>query len=134
MPTLPLPDDLREMLARPNPCTVTTLRSSGQPVSVATWYLLEGDRILVNMDATRRRLQHLRSDPRIALTVLDSEDWYTHVSFIGEVEEFTDDEDLVDIDRLAHHYTGKPYRNREDPRVNAWVRIDVWHGWGAART
>ena len=134
MPTLPFPDDVRRMLEQPNPCTVTTLRSDGAPVSVATWYLLDGDRILVNMDATRKRLGHLRADPRVALTVLDKDNWYTHVSVIGRVVEFADDEGLADIDRLSRHYGGRPYPDRESPRVSAWVEVDRWHGWGAAKT
>jgi PPOX class probable F420-dependent enzyme len=134
MPTLPFPDDVRRMLEQPNPCTVTTLRRDGTPVSVATWYLLDGDRILVNMDATRRRLAHLRADPRVALTVLDKDSWYTHVSVIGRVVEFADDEELADIDRLSRHYGGRPYPDRESPRVSAWVEVERWHGWGAAKT
>ena len=133
MPELPLPDDLRTLLSKPNPAVVATLRSDGQPVSVATWYLLEGDRVLVNMDATRVRVKHLRRDPRLTLTVLDEASWYTHVSLIGRVEEMVDDEGLVDIDRLSNHYAGRPYPDRESPRISAWMSIETWHGWGAAR-
>ena len=128
-----LPDEVRELLAKPNPAVVSTVRSDGQPVSVATWYLLDGDRILVNMDEGRRRLDHLRRDPRVSLTVLDEASWYTHVSVVGRVVEMRDDEGLVDIDRLSKHYSGRPYPNRERGRVSAWIEIDRWHGWGAAR-
>ncbi|MFC4786163.1 PPOX class F420-dependent oxidoreductase [Nocardioides sp. MAHUQ-72] len=134
MPELPFPDHVRELLTRPNPAVVSTLRSDGQPVSVATWYLLEkDDRVLLNMDHTRVRLKHLRRDPRLTLTVLDDFDWYTHVSLIGRVVEMTDDEGLVDIDRLSTHYADRPYPNRESPRVSAWMEIDKWHGWGATK-
>lgn len=128
-----LPDEVRELLAKPNPAVVSTVRSDGQPVSVATWYLLDGDRILVNMDEGRRRLDHLQRDPRVSLTVLDEASWYTHVSVVGRVVEMRDDEGLVDIDRLSKHYSGRPYPNRERGRVSAWIEIDRWHGWGAAR-
>lgn len=130
----PLPDDVRAMLAKPNPAVVTTLRPDGQPVSVATWYLLDGDRILVNMDEGRKRLEHLLSDPRVSLTVLDDEDWYTHVSVVGRVVETADDEGLADIDRLSDHYRGQPYPTRDRARVSAWIEIERWHGWGAAKT
>ena len=133
MPELPFPDDVRALLAKPNPAVVATLRSDGQPVSVATWYLLDGDRVLLNMDHTRVRLQHLRRDPRVTLTVLDQDSWYTHVSLIGRVQDLLDDDDLGDIDRISTHYTGKAYPNRESPRVSAWMTVDRWHGWGAAR-
>lgn len=133
MPTPPLPDDVRSLLAKPNPAVITTLREDGQPVSVATWYLLDGDRILVNMDGSRKRLQHLRNDPRVSVTVLDEESWYTHVSLVGRVTEFADDDGLEDIDRLSVHYTGNPYPDRESPRVSAWVEVERYHGWGKAK-
>jgi len=133
VPAPPLPDDLRALLEKPNPAVVSTLRKDGHPVSVATWYLLDGDRLLVNMDHTRVRLGHLRRDPRMSLTVLDEADWYTHVSLIGRVAEMTDDEGLADIDRLSQHYRGRPYPNRTSPRVSAWVEIEKYHGWGKAR-
>ncbi len=132
MPTGPLPDDVRELLAKPNPAVIVSLRPDGQPVSVATWYLLDGDRVLVNMDEGRKRLDYLRHDPRVSLTALDESSWYTHVSVQGRVVEFRDDPDLVDIDRLSTHYRGRPYPNRERRRVSAWIEVESWHGWGAA--
>lgn len=122
-------DDVRQFLARPNPAVIATVRPDGQPVTVATWYLLEGDRILVNMDAGRKRLRHLREDPRVSLTVL-AEDWYTHLSVQGRVVEWRDDDDLADIDRLARHYGRQRYPNRERPRVSAWIDVEHAHGWG----
>jgi PPOX class probable F420-dependent enzyme len=133
MPELPFPDHVRALLAKPNPAVVSTLRTDGQPVSVATWYLLEDDdRVLLNMDHTRVRLRHLRRDPRLTLTVLDETSWYTHVSLIGRVEELADDPDLSGIDRLSNHYRSRSYPDRDSPRVNAWMRVERWHGWGAA--
>ena len=132
MPTTPLPDDVRDLLAKPNPAVITTVRPDGQPVSVATWYLLDGDRILVNMDQGRKRLDYLRKDPRVSLTALDEAGWYTHVSVQGRVVELADDPDLADIDRLSRHYGNGAYPNRENGRVSAWIEVDSWHGWGAA--
>ena len=74
------------------------------------------------MDASRSRLDHLRRDPRVSLTVLDKDDWYSHVSLFGVVERMVDDPELADIDRLALRYQGRPYRNRTSKRVSAWVR------------
>lgn len=133
MPVPPLPDDVAELLARPNPAVMATVAADGRPVTVATWYLVEPDgRILLGLDATRARLKHLQRDPRVSLTALASDDWYTHVSVQGRVVSITDDEGLRDIDRLSVHYTGKPYPNRESPRVSVQVEVERWHGWGAA--
>lgn len=111
---------------------MATLAKDGRPVTVATWYLLEPDGgLLLNLDAERVRLRHLRRDPRIALTVLDGSDWGSHVSLQLSVVAVTDDGDLADIDALAMHYTGGRYPNRDRPRVSARCRIRSWHGWGA---
>ncbi|MEU8203242.1 PPOX class F420-dependent oxidoreductase [Streptosporangium sp. NPDC049046] len=129
----PLPDEAVAMLKKPNPAVITTLRPDGRPVSTATWYLWDDGRILVNMDEGRRRLDHMRSDPRVSLTVLDENGWYTHVSISGNVAEMYDDKDLSDIDRLSRQYTGKPYPQRDRGRVSAWIEIVNWHGWGALK-
>jgi PPOX class probable F420-dependent enzyme len=132
VPKPPLPDRVAELLRKPNPAVIASLRAGGQPVTVATWYLLEDDgRVLVNMDEGRKRLDYLRADPRTSLTALAEGDWYTHVSLQGRVVEMKDDEGLVDIDRLSQHYRGRRYDNRHRGRVSAWVEIDTWHGWGA---
>lgn len=129
----PLPLEAQELLARPNQCVIATLRKDGTPVTTATWYLWENGRALVNMDEGRVRLKHLRGDPRVSLTVVDSADWYSHVTLIGHVEEIYEDQGLADIDRIARHYTGRPYPNRERGRVSAWIAVDRWHGWGEHR-
>ncbi|MER6828674.1 PPOX class F420-dependent oxidoreductase [Streptosporangium sp. NPDC000563] len=129
----PLPDEAVAMLKKPNPAVITTLRPDGRPVSTATWYLWDDGRILVNMDEGRRRLDHMRGDPRVSLTVLDENGWYTHVSISGNVAEMYDDKDLSDIDRLSRQYTGKPYPQRDRGRVSAWIEIVNWHGWGALK-
>lgn len=133
MPRPPLPADVTTLLSRPNPAVMATIHPDGHPVTVATWYLLEDDgRVLLNLDAGRARLRHLRADPRISLTALAEGDWYTHVSVQGRVVATTEDEGLRDIDRLSRHYTGQPYPQRDRPRVSVLVEVDTWHGWGAA--
>ena len=134
MPHGPLPIEIREFLAQPNPAVMATVRKDGQPVTVATWYVLDGDELLLNLDAGRARLAHLRTEPRVSLTVLAGDDWYSHVSVQGRVTRIVDDEDLTDIDRISTHYTGHPYRVRDRPRVSVWSSIDSWHGWGSFRT
>ncbi|MGW3097104.1 PPOX class F420-dependent oxidoreductase [Streptomyces sp. NPDC001102] len=129
----PLPPEAQELLRRANPCVMATLRSDGTPVSTPTWYLWEDGRPLISLDEGRVRLQHLRRDPRVTLTVLDGDDWYTHVTLIGRVVEMNEDEGLADIDRISTHYTGKPYPDRVRPRVSAWIEVERWHGWGAMK-
>ena len=129
MPTPPLPPELDELLRRPNPAVVATLRPDGSPHTVATWYVWDGGRVLLNMDESRARLGFMRRDPRVALTVLDADSWYRQVTLLGRVVELVDDVELADIDRLSRHYSGEPFRDREHRRVSAWVEVETWHAW-----
>lgn len=129
MPTGPLPAGLVEFLTKPNPAVIATLNPDGVPNTVATWYLWDDGRVLVNMDAGRARLKNLRRDPRVSLTVLDEASWYNHVSLRGRVVSIEDDADLSDIDRLCRHYMGSPYADRERDSVSAWIAVETWHAW-----
>ncbi|MDH2445169.1 TIGR03618 family F420-dependent PPOX class oxidoreductase [Amnibacterium sp. CER49] len=126
-----LSPQVRDFLRLPNPAVMATVGTHGRPLSVATWYLLEDDDlVLLNLDGGRMRLQHLRDDPRVALTVLDGDDWGTHVSLQLDVTRIDDDADLADIDALATHYTGSAYPDRERPRVSVRAGIRRVHAWG----
>lgn len=131
---MPIPPEIEELLGAPNMAVIATLRPDGRPHSVPTWYEWSNGRILVNMDRTRRRLEHLRGDPRVALTVMPPEDWYSHVSFLGDVVEIREDPDLADIDRLAQRYRGEPYHDRERQSVTALIEPTSWFGWGRGRS
>jgi PPOX class probable F420-dependent enzyme len=130
MPSTNLTDAERAMLTKPNPAVISTIRSDGHPVSAATWYLLRDDHILVNMDVGRKRLAHMRKDPRVSLTVLDEASWYTHITLIGRVVDIYDDDGMADIDAVSQHYQGKLYPRRDRARVSALIEIDRVHGWG----
>lgn len=130
VPKPPLPVEVSQFLAKPNPAVIATVRADGQPVSVATWYVWDSGRVLVSMDEGRKRLDYLRQNPRVSLTVLAGDDWHTHVSLQGRVTELRDDSDLADLDRIARHYIGMAYPKRDRKRVSAWIEVDRWHGWG----
>lgn len=132
MPQPPLPEPTLALLRQANPAVIAVLMPDGQPMSVATWYLVEDDgTILVNMDDERARVSWMRKDARVALTALKDGEWYTHVSVRGRIVRWAVDEGLADIDRLSRHYSDQPYRVRDRPRVSAWLQIEHWHGWGA---
>lgn len=133
MPTPPLPASLVEFLSEPNPAVMATIAPDGSLHTAATWYLWEDGRVLINKDASRRRLAHLRNDPRVSLTVLGKDDWSRHVSLSGRVTSLEPDPDLEGIDRLARHYFGQPFPLRDGDRVSGWIEIDRWHAWAGAQ-
>ena len=132
MPKPPIPAEHQEVLAKPNPSIIGTVRPDGSPNTVATWYLWEDGRALVNMDEGRKRLEHLRNDPRVSLTVLDGDSWYRHITLHGRIT-LRDDPDLADIDRICTHYMGNPYSQRDRGRVTGTIEVESWHAWNGGR-
>lgn len=132
MPKPPLPEELSAFLARPNAAVIGTVTASGDPRTVATWYLWEDGRVLMNLDEGRARLDDLRRDPRASLTAL-GENWYRHVTLHGRIATLEDDSDFEGIDRISRHYMGQPYGHRERGRVNAWMDVESWHAWDGGK-
>ena len=129
-----LPEAALEFLRKPNPVVMATVTSKGRPITVATWYLIEDDGLLMLcMNADRARLKHLQSNGHVALTVLASDDFGTHLSIQGHVVSIKPDEGLADIDRLSRHFLRKDYPARESPLVTVHVAIDKWFGWSGGR-
>ena len=125
-----LPTHVTELLSRPCPAVIATVGPDGRPVSVITWYLLENDgHVLLSIDADNARgdrLEHLRRDPRLSLTVMDPQNWYTALTVVGRAVQFFDDEELAAVDRMGIHYTGETYPKRA-PRVAVRVAVDAWY-------
>ena len=120
------------MLAKPNPSIIGSVTPDGAPNTVATWYLWEDGRVLVNMDEGRKRLEYLRENPRVSITVLDDESWYRHITLHGTIS-LEPDEGLEDIDRICKHYMGDAYSQRDRGRVSGWIEVESWHAWNGGQ-
>jgi PPOX class probable F420-dependent enzyme len=129
MPKPPLPSALVDFLKQANPSVIGSVQPDGSPHTAATWYLWDDGRVLVNMAATRKRLDNMRADPHVSLTVLGQSNWYRQITLIGRIAEIADDADLDGIDRLSTQYTGEPYARREQKRVNGWIEVESWYAW-----
>jgi PPOX class probable F420-dependent enzyme len=132
MPKPPLPEEHLAVLAKPNPSIIGSVAPDGAPNTVATWYLWEDGRAIVNMDEGRKRLDYLRQEPRVSLTVLDGESWYRHITLHGRIT-LEDDAGLVDIDRISKHYTGNAYAQRDRGRVTGSIEVERWHAWNSGK-
>ena len=74
-------------------------------------------------------LQEVLTKPNPAIV---GTSWYRHITLHGTAT-LKDDPDREDIDRIARHYTGNAYANRDDGRVNAWIEVESWHAWNGGR-
>lgn len=105
-----LPDDVRELLDRPNLAHVATVMADGTPHAVPTWVgVLEGHIVFLT-DPRSQKARNLTSEPRISLSVADHEQPTRMAHIRGRVtRRLEGDEAWRMIDQLAQTYLGGPY-------------------------
>jgi len=119
-----LTESQREFLANPFVATATTLREDGSPHNTVVWMDTEGETVRFNTAEGRAKPKHLRSDPRVAITVIDPQNPFKWISVSGRAE-LTQDGADAHIDKLAKKYIDKdvyPWHNPDEPRVTVTIQ------------
>lgn len=114
----------RTFLENAFPGTVTTLREDGSPHNTVGWVDVTEDAVVFNTAEGRAKPEHLRNDPRAAITVIDPKDDHRWISVSGPAELTHEGADET-IDKLAKKYLGidsYPFRSQGERRVNVLVR------------
>ena len=65
MPRAPVTPAVDDFLKEARPAVMATVRSDGRPVTVACWYDWRDGQVLLSLDASAKRLEHLRSNPGV---------------------------------------------------------------------
>jgi PPOX class probable F420-dependent enzyme len=122
---VPLPDDVKALLDRPNFAHLCTLMPDGAPQSAPVWVAREGDHILVGTGESSLKARNTRRDPRVALSIVDMDDPYAEAQLRGRIVERRPDGALAGMDAIARKYTGQafPWRNPEG-RVVLVIGVD----------
>lgn len=105
-PRQPLPDGVLAFLSSGRHfATIATIDPDGAPRQAVIWYrMVDGD-IVINSKVGRRWPSNLLRDPRVAVSVTDSEDGYRWVGISGTAEPVTDQPTAqADIAAMARFY------------------------------
>jgi PPOX class probable F420-dependent enzyme len=100
-----LSEPQRALLDGANFATVATLAKDGSPQTSVVWIKRDGDDVLFSTVVGRAKERHLTRDPRVSITVIDSNNPYNYTEFRGEASLTTEGGDDL-INELAHKYTG----------------------------
>ena len=107
-----LNEETRRLLDRRNVATVATLNPDGGPQTSVVWIVRDGDFVLFSTTAGRQKARNLARDPRLSLTVFDTENPYQSVNIRGTAE-LIEDRDKSLLRPLWQKYVG------EDPPAEA---------------
>jgi PPOX class probable F420-dependent enzyme len=111
---IPLSEEIRRLIDRPNFGHLATLMSDGSPHSAPVWVAREGDLVLICTEATSLKGKNTERDPRIALSIVDFHDPYMEAQMRGRVVERRPDPQLKHHDLMSQKYIGKPWPYREE--------------------
>ncbi|HET8630275.1 MAG TPA: PPOX class F420-dependent oxidoreductase [Thermomicrobiales bacterium] len=110
-----IPDDFRDLFAKPALAHLATLMPDGAPQVTPVWVDYDGEHILVNTIADRQKGRNMTERPAVALDIVDPDDPYRYLSVRGRVVAQTMGGAEEHIDALARRYMGTPNYPRHDP-------------------
>lgn len=100
-----LPQDLKDVIDSKAFAHLTTLDPDGAPQSSAMWIMRDGDLIVFNTAAGRRKHRNMANDPRVSVSISREDDQYANWSIQGRVIEMRESDGVEVIDALARKYT-----------------------------
>ncbi len=115
-----LTHDQVELLEGPNFAVVATVKPDGTPQTSVVWIDWDGENVVFNTILTRAKGKNLTHDPRVSISVWDSEDPYRYVEIEG-IAEIDPVGAAEHIHKLSRKYHGVDYPS-PDGRVIVRVR------------
>lgn len=117
-----LSDTQKDFLRGKNFAVVATVSEDGSPQSTVVWVDTDGENVVFNTKRGRAKVEHLERDPRVSVTVIDSENPYSFVEVQG-VASLDDEGANEHINMLANKYRGSDFTDFEG-RVIVRVKPD----------
>ena len=122
--SIPLSDEIKALLDRPNYAHLATVMPDGLPHAAPVWVAREGDRVLLGIREDSVKGKNSRRDPRVALSIVDVDNPYSMAQLRGRVVERRPDGDLGAKDAMSRKYTGAPFPWRCSGGVTLVVEVE----------
>jgi len=126
MPRMPLPSWAERYLRQPHDAVLATVRRDGAPAAVPCWYGYSEGHLFLSMGGRAKRLENIRRDPRVALSVLANGP-PRHLSLSGVAVAVRPDPGLEEIDLLSQRYQGREWDDRDSTDMTTVVvQVRTW--------
>ncbi len=117
-------DSLARLLGARNLAYLSTIMPDGSPQLTPVWAGFGGGHVLVSTAEGRVKHSNVLRDPRVAVSVVSSEDPLDMASARGRVARIAPDYDYAYADELARRYMGRdryPFRRPGERRTTLWI-------------
>ncbi len=122
-----IPDDAAYLLEGRHLAHLATVMEDGSPQVTPVWIGHEGDMVTFNTAKGRLKEKNLKRDPRVAISIVDSENPYVPLVIQGKVVEMTGEGADDDVDALAKRYLDEdkyPFRQPGEERIIVKIEPD----------
>lgn len=120
-----IPEEAVPLLEGRHLAHVGTINADGSPQVTPVWVDHEGDTVLINTARGRVKEKNLLRDPRVSISIVDSENPYQPLTIKGRAVELTEEGADAHIDLMAKRYLDEDvYPFRQPGEVRVLVRIE----------
>ena len=120
-----LPQPLRTLLEDKAYGQVVTLNAKGQPRVTMVWMDVDGDEVLFNTAEGRKKVQDLRQNPRVAVSVQDVNNPQSYAVFYGTARTISEEGARAHIEKLTKRFLGLDTYPGPPTETRLIVRISV---------
>lgn len=114
-------DELREFLAKPHIARMSTIDSSGYPHTVAVWYDVEGDELLITVPRDTKKFAHIQANPKGSISIGGAPDDGGGWLFKG-LYTISEEKAWPWLEKMAYHYES-PEEAAKD--LASWTGLDM---------
>lgn len=105
-----LDPQIRDLAQAKNFAALTVIPAGGHPMTHVMWVDADDEHILINTELGRAKATAMDHDPRVTVTIWDSNNPYHYAEVRGRVVSAIAGEPAQDhIEKLAGKYVGGPY-------------------------
>jgi PPOX class probable F420-dependent enzyme len=116
----------KQLMDHPIPAIMAVIGGDGRPNLTPMWFDYEGDKVLVNVAAHRKKVEWIRKTPQMTLLLISPENMYHWLSLKVTVEREISEDDPVDgervtaqLNRIWRKYVGNgPEYGLRDPSID----------------
>lgn len=123
-----IPDTHLDLVTGKSFAHVATIGPDGEPQSTPVWINGDADTIRFSQTTDRQKYENLQREPRVAMSMIDTDNPYRYLEVRGRVSDISDDQDNAFIDSLAQKYMDvDTYPNHQPGDHRVVVTVDVEH-------
>ena len=103
-----IPESHADLLESTAVAHIATLGPDGAPQNSPVWFGWDGTYLrFTQVTGLQRKVQNLRREPRVAVSIVDQANPYRYLEIRGTVERIDPDPDGAYIDAMARKYLGE---------------------------